>query len=158
VLRSAYSHLLSQKLKLLDPDRALLAGLLTSVGAVPIIQFFDQRGGAAGTRQELDSLLEKLLGVTGVLVINYWELGSDLVTVAEQSTRWDYQAAEPDYASLSIVARWAARAHNQQERPPAAEVPAFAALKMQIPGEDGVLAELEGSEAVLERLQSLFDA
>ncbi|EIC20171.1 HDOD domain-containing protein [Thiorhodovibrio frisius] len=157
VLRSAYCSLLAQKLNLLDQDRALLAGLLARVGAVPIIQFFDQRGSAGGGRQELDELLEKLLSVTGVLVINYWELGSDLVAVAEQSTNWSYQAPEPDYASLSIVARWAALAHHGQPRPPAAEIPAFACLGMQPPGEDGTLAELEGSEAALDRLQSMFE-
>jgi hypothetical protein len=130
---------------------------LASVGAVPIIQFFDQHVGAGGGRQQLDGLLEKLLSVTGVLVVNYWELGSDLVAVAEESMSWDYQAAEPDYASLSVVARWAALAHHGRLRPPATEVPAFACLGMRTPGEDGVLAELEGSEAALERLQSMFE-
>jgi len=157
VLCSAYCSVLSRKLSLLDPDRALLAGLLASVGAVPIIQFFDEHVGAAGDRQQLDDLLDKLLSVTGVLVVNYWELGADLVAVAEESTRWDYQAAEPDYASLSVVARWAAWAHHGRSRPPATEVPAFACLGMQAPGEDGVLAELEGSEAALERLQNMFE-
>jgi HD-like signal output (HDOD) protein len=157
VLRSAYCSLLSQKLKLLDPDRALLAGLLASVGAVPIVQFFDQLGESAGGRSELDELLEKLVSLTGVLVVNYWELGSDLVAVAEQAMSWDYNASEPDYASLSIVSRWAALAHHGQPRPPAAEVPAFATLNMQLPGEDGSVVELEGSEATLERLQGMFE-
>ncbi len=157
VLRSAYCHLLSQKLSLLNPDRALLAGLLASVGAVPIIQFFDQRNHAGDEYLELSHLLEKLLSVTGVLVINYWELGSDLVTVAEQSTGWDYQSPEPDYASLSVVGRWAALTHHGQPCPPADTVPAFATMNMQIPGTDGRLVELEGSDAMLERLQSMFE-
>ncbi|WPL16258.1 HDOD domain protein [Thiorhodovibrio winogradskyi] len=156
VLRSAYCSLLSQKLQLLNPDRALLAGLLSSVGAVPIIQFFDQGGSATGERKELDDLLQKLLSVTGVLVINYWELGSDLVTVAEHGASWSYQAPEPDYACLNIVARWAALAHHGRPRPPAAEIPAFETLQLQIPGDDGALVELAGSEAALERLQSMF--
>lgn len=157
VLRSAYCSLLSQKLSLLDPDRALLAGLLASVGAVPIVQFFDQRGDNAGGRQELDELLEKLMSLTGVLVVNFWELGSDLVAVAEQVMNWGYRASEPDYASLSIVSRWAALTHQGRPCPPAAEVPAFAVLGMQPPGEDGALIELQGSEAALERLQGMFE-
>lgn len=157
VLRSAYSHLLSEKLRLLNPDRALLAGLLASVGAVPIIQFYDQRGSEVKGRAELDHLLGKLIGVTGVLVINYWELGSDLVTVAEQSGSWDYQAPVPDYASLTIVARWAALAQKGRARPPVSEVPAFATLNLSTPGDDGVLAELAGSEILLARLQDLFE-
>lgn len=158
VLRSAYCSLLSQKLQVLNPDRALLAGLIASVGAVPIIQFFDQHSGTAGGRKELDELLEKLLSLTGVLVVNYWELGSDLVTVAEHSMDWSYQAPEPDYACLNLVARWAALAHHGQPRPPAEEVPAFTTLKIQTPGDDGALVELAGTEAALERLQSMFES
>lgn len=158
VLRSAFSYLLSRELELLDPDRALLAGLLASVGAVPIIQFIDQRGEFSGGLPEVEALVEKLLGVTGVLVINYWELGSDLVAVAEQCTRWDYLATQPDYASISIVARWAALSHLGKPQVPAAEVPAFQVLGMQTPNEGEGIVELAGSEAALERLQGMFEA
>jgi HD-like signal output (HDOD) protein len=158
VLRSAFSYLLSKNLNLLNPDRALLAGLLASVGAVPIIQFFDQRSDEIIERKDLEQRVTELLGVTGVLVINYWELGEDLVKVAEHGTNWSYQASEPDYASLSLVARWAALAHHEQPRPPATEVPAFKALGMQVPDMDGGIAELEGSKAAFEYLQSMFAA
>lgn len=156
VLRSTFSYLLAKKRALLDPDRALLAGLLASVGAVPIIQFFDQQDDVQLKREDIEARVASLMGITGVLVINYWELGADLVNVAEQGANWHYRASEPDYASLSLVGRWAALAYQDRSRPPAADVPAFQVLGMQTPLFERDIVELQGSEPALEHLQSLF--
>ncbi|MBK1641757.1 histidine kinase [Chromatium okenii] len=158
VLCSAYSYLLSDILGILNHERALLAGLVAGIGAVPIIQFIEMRDPHPQPEQ-IASLISKLRSITGVLVINYWGLGEDLVAVAEYSNQWNYRATTPDYASITTVARWAMLQSQGLPHPAAADVPAFATLGLlppPLPGEP--IAQLLGSEKALETLKSMFSA
>lgn len=156
VLCSAYSYILADRLKVLDRDRALLAGLVAGIGAVPIIQFIELRD--LNPRLEvIQSLVGKLASITGVLVINYWGLGEDLVAVAERFGSWTHEAAAPNYASITTVARWAALQSEGAEVPDASGVPAFSALGITPPEPGAPIAMLDSSRDVLESLKSMFN-
>lgn len=156
VLCSAYGYVIAEVGHHLDRERALLAGLVSGIGAVPIIQFIETRGqGQALPRVQL--LVTKLASITGVLVINYWGLGDDLVTAAEHYGDWGYHAPEPDYASIAILARWAALQSEGREVPDAGTVPAFAVLGLTPPAPGESIAELAGSERMLDNLKSMFN-
>ena len=155
VLCSAYSYLLSDTLKILNRERALLAGLVAGIGAVPIIQFIEMRD-RHPQLDRIESLIAKLRSITGVLVINYWGLGEDLVTVAEQSGTWEYRADEPDYASVTTVARWAFLQSEGRPHPDAADVPAFETLGLPAPPPGEPIAQLAGTEKTLASLKSMF--
>lgn len=156
VLTSAYSYIIADRLKLLDRDRALLGGLIAGIGAVPIIQFVEIRDSDPGM-ETVRSLLSKLCNITGVLVINYWGLGDDLVAVAEHFDDWAYAAEAPDYVSIATVARWAALHSEGADHPDAAEVPAFRVLGLVPPEPGAAIAELESSADTLESLKSMFN-
>ncbi|WP_462321345.1 HDOD domain-containing protein [Halochromatium sp.] len=152
---SVYSHLLSHELGLLNPERALLAGLTANIGAVPIIRFIDKRPEYAESLQ-ISGILAKLSSIVGVPVINYWGLGPDLISVAENSNNWTYRAAAPDYASIVLVARWATAQQRGLECPPPSEIPAFEVLKLSAPEQDQGIVELEQSSDALEQLCRVF--
>jgi len=156
VLCSAYSYVIAEVAHRLDGERALLAGLIAGIGAVPIIQFVETRG-QGQTLAQVQSLVAKLASITGVLVINYWGLGEDLVRAAEHYGDWGYQADEPDYASIAILARWAALNSEGREVPDAASVPAFAVLGLTPPAAGEPISELAGSERLLNNLKSMFN-
>ena len=153
---SALSFLIADSTKLLNRERALLAGLIANIGAVPIIQYLEKR-----TRNldhaYIDALIPKLRAVVGILVINYWGLGEDLVAVAEHAFDWGYQASEPDYVSIVIVARWAALQNAGQPVPPAESVPAFQKLGIDPPPEGGAIAFLAARERELRALKMMFN-
>ncbi|MBK5939576.1 HDOD domain-containing protein [Halochromatium roseum] len=150
-----FSQILSNELKLLNPERALLAGLISNIGAVPIIRFLDKRPEYAGT-VKLNEMVAKLQGIIGVLVISYWGLGADMIKVAENSNNWSYRAAEPDYASIALVARWATAREEGLEYPSASEVPAFEVLKLSIPEEGQGIIEIENNATALKELRRVF--
>lgn len=155
VLCSAFSFLLADSLKLLHRERALLAGLVAGIGAVPIIQFIELRD--PDPRPEaIDALLEELRGITGVLVLNYWGLGEDLVAVAEHSGHWDYRAEQPDYASITTLARWSALQSEGRPHPPAANVPAFEVLDIPPPPPGEAIAALASREDEFRALKDMF--
>ena len=155
VLCSAHSYILADVLGVLNRERALLAGLVAGIGAVPIIQFVERR--SPNPRPALiEALVSKLSGITGVLVINYWGLGAEMLAVSERYGCWDYKASEPDYASITLVARWASLQSEGRPYPEAASVPAFRVLGLQIPEPGEPIAELANSASVLESLKSMF--
>jgi HD-like signal output (HDOD) protein len=152
---AVFSHLLASELGLLNPDRALLAGLISNIGAVPIIRFIDKRPHYAESVQ-ISEMVAKLRGIIGVLVINYWGLGADMITVAENSSHWSYRAAKPDYASIALIAHWATLHEEGLEHPPASEVPAFEVLRLSIPEDGQGLVELEHRADSLKQLRQIL--
>ena len=152
---SVFSHLLSRELGLLNPERALLAGLIANIGAVPIIRFIDMQPEYAEAVQ-ISEMVAKLRGIIGVLVINYWGLGADMIGVAENSNNWAYRAAAPDYASIVLVARWATAQQEGLECPPPNEIPAFEVLKLCLPEQDQGIVELKHSTDALNQLRRVF--
>lgn len=152
---AVFSHLLSRELGLLNPDRALLAGLISNIGAVPIIRFIDQRPDYVESVQ-ISEMVAKLRGIVGVLVINYWGLGADMISVAENSANWSYRATAPDYASIALVARWAAARQKGLAHPAPSEVPAFEVLKLCLPDEGQGIVELEHCDKAQKQLRRIF--
>ncbi len=155
VLCSAYSYVVAEVCQRLDRERALLAGLVAGVGAVPIIQFIENRAPDKGLAM-IRSLINKLASITGVLVINYWGLGEDLVNVAEHYNDWGYQAPQPDYASIALVARWSALRDEGREVPDAALIPAFRLLRLTPPLPGEPIPELADRQRQLNQLKSMF--
>ncbi len=156
VLCSAYSYIISDIRNCLNRERALLAGLVAGIGAVPIIQFIEMRD-INPKLPLIQSLVGKLSSITGVLVINYWGLGDDLLEVAEHYGDWDYQSESPDYTSIATVARWAVLQSEGKDTPNATEVPAFATLGLAPPAPGEPIAELAASGKLLESLKSMFN-
>ena len=155
VLCSALAYLLADTLGILNRERALLAGLVADIGAVPIIQFIEQHD-PDPQRATVDTLIEKLSSITGILVINYWQLGEDLITVAEHFRNWEYRAKQPDYASLTLLARWAMLHRQGQPHPPADTVAAFQVLNIPHPAPGEGIALLDKLDRELQSLQDMF--
>ena len=156
VLHSAYAYLVADSLRLLDRERALLAGLVAGIGAVPIIQFIEMREDHPEP-ERIQHLISRLRNLASVLVINYWDLGGDLVAVAEHAGDWHYRAREPDYASICLVAEWAVLQASGQPHPPAHEVPAFEVLGIDPPAEGETVPMLEDRNDDLNELKQLFN-
>lgn len=155
VLCSAFSYLIADTLGILDRERALLAGLIAGIGAVPIIQFVELRA-PHSSQAEIENLVDKLQGITGALVVNYWGVGPDLVAVAENFGNWGYEAREPDYASVVTAAHWCALGEQNRPQPAVESVSAFRVLGIDSPTQGEGLPLLAERGKDLKSLQSLF--
>lgn len=136
---SALSYILAKKLKGIDPEQALFAGLVHRIGVVPILNFVDRKG-FKGSETELAHTLDKLASMVSILVLDNWELGGELGAVTEHHADWhrdDIEQADiadvvmmarllylhekskhsglPDPAELPVAARLQALARNHNE-------------------------------------------
>lgn len=97
VLARAHPHL--------DPERALLAGLVHDIGEVPILTHPDFAIEEVGL-SAFSETLRKLRAVAGVLVLTSWEFDTSIVTVAEEAEDWlRNPATDADYCDLVVAAQ-----------------------------------------------------
>lgn len=102
---SAICFVLARLTRRFDPERALLAGLMHDIGVIPILHFIEQHK-INLSPDALERTIEKLRAMVGVMVMNYWKIGADLVAVAEESDDWGRAGGElPDLCDLVIVAQ-----------------------------------------------------
>lgn len=102
---SSLCYVLARAHPPLDPERALLAGLVHDIGEVPILTYPDFTIEQVGLTAFL-ATLEKLRSIAGVLVLTSWGFDSSIVSVAEAAEDWLRDPSpEPDYCDLVVAAQ-----------------------------------------------------
>jgi HD-like signal output (HDOD) protein len=134
---SVLSFVLARHCQGLEPEQALLAGLLHDVGALPILDYIGRHHPDA-TDDEIEPIIQKLHGVIGEVVIGSWSMDGHMSVVVSDSGNWARDnTGKPDYCDLVIVARlYHLNAQTRGAPIPAYhEVPAFAHLGLPPPNE-----------------------
>jgi len=90
----------------LDPDVALVAGLVHDIGKIPLLMKACEYEVLISKEEYLEKLLDKLHARLGKAILKYWEFAPALVTVAAEHEHLERQPQEdvPDYVDLVQVA------------------------------------------------------
>lgn len=88
----------------LRPDQATLAGLVHSIGALPIFKYADENPTTMNNPFVLDMLLYDLGAELGDKILNSWEFSSELINVPTNHLKFERQAPAVDYADIVTVA------------------------------------------------------
>ncbi|MCG5500873.1 HDOD domain-containing protein [Ectothiorhodospira lacustris] len=155
---SAIAYVLGRHLKGFDPDRAQLAGLMHEIGTIPILNYLDRHKIHLNDEQ-LEHTITKLRGMTGVMVLNYWGMDPELVSVAEHAGNWQREHPNPgDYCDLVIVSRLLSKqgAGQGETLPPLDQVPAFRKLDLGPIDEDMSLGLLKETEQEIAALRNIL--
>lgn len=103
---AAICAVLAHKTPGFDPDRAILAGLVHDIGAVPVLTFADAHIDLIDQVQDLTQAVAKLRGPVGVAIMRAWHFPEDFETVVWEAENWfRNQSQEPDYVDLVLVAQ-----------------------------------------------------
>ena len=104
---AAISYVMAKKLKGFDPDQALLLGLLHDIGAFPILKYLENEKVELDSEQHLDSIVTKMNGSLGALILEKWGFDETFVTVARESEHWfrDTGVSGADYCDLVQMAQ-----------------------------------------------------
>ena len=157
---SALSYVIAQELKGLDPERALMAGLLHDIGVIPILYYIEQNK-LSLEPQDIDNTIQKLRGMLGVLVINYWGMDQELVTVAEECENWSRDSGpDVDYCDIVLVSQLydAIDTPRADTLPKFDEVPAYRKLNFGDEGGEHNLQIIQNAEKEIASIKQLLQA
>ena len=153
---AAISKILVQQLGSLDPEQAMLAGLIHNLGALPIIVFAEEQPELVPRGTDINALVERLSPSIGARLTESWGFPRSLVDVvsnAHDIYRDNKDAV--DYVDVVIVARLQhfANADHPLSAVDWQDVPAF--RKIEQDPESSIL-EIEGVAEQLGEVRGLF--
>lgn len=102
---AAISYVLARVTLGMIPDKALLAGLVYNIGAIPILRYAGDYPELKSNRPLINDLINRLAKKLGSLVLKQWGFDNSLVEIPRQVDNYQYQTDEKiNYVDLVIVA------------------------------------------------------
>ncbi len=154
---SAISRALASFSKHLDPDEAMLAGLIHQIGKLPILILIEKIAEFRDSPSRLNKLLEKAHPAVGKIIMDSWNFPESLKPVASEYVNFQRDSGGPqaDYVDVVQVAFLQSIAGTSHPacRIDWATVPAFAKLGMPV---DEEILEIEGVAEEIEMAQSML--
>ncbi len=156
---AAISYVLAKNLRGLDPDQALLAGLLHDIGVVPILMYADQYPTLLNNPELLEKTIKELKTDLGSVILKRWGFNQEMVDSAVHSENWRHQHdGEAELADLVIVAHLHQMMLSEEKAAKLHKIPGF---RLLFPGEDSwkqLSSIMEQARAQLEDTRQLLVA
>ncbi|MEQ1440290.1 HDOD domain-containing protein [Fontimonas sp. SYSU GA230001] len=128
---AAVAQLLSVRLRRLEPEVALLAGLIHQIGVLPLLRLLENEPELLRSTQAIDHVLDRLGRQAGKMVLASWGFAPALVEIPEKYGFFERShAGAADYLDLVNVAILALDVHYEGVNASVdrSRVPACAAL------------------------------
>ena len=152
---AAICHALAGQFTKLNPEQALLAGLVHDIGAMPILTKAEDFPELLQDEKALDWVIKELHPRIGGAILRSWNFPPDLVDVAEQHENMGYNSAATDFVDVVIVANlqsYLGSGHPMAEQD-LSQVPAFAKLGLS---PDVNVIEMEETGNAIRETQQLL--
>lgn len=116
----------------LNPEEAMLAGLLHDIGVVPVLVQAEHHPRLFSDPDNLRHAIRELRADVGTAVLESWEFPSSFVESVRHAEEWHHECreAEPQLADVVIVAQLHSMigSHQNAELPPFDQLPAYRRL------------------------------
>lgn len=144
----------------LDPEKALMAGLLHDIGVVGILSHIDQS--AANTNMaEVEATIQKLHSMAGILVSTHWRLGGELEAIIEHAEDWWHDSGEDsEYCDIVILAHLceATAKDPAADLPPVTTIPAARNMGFDMNDENWVATILQQGEVEIAGIRQMLNS
>ncbi len=128
----AISYVLGSMVKGKQADKAMLAGLISQIGALPIISYLSRIPELKDNPKFADRIVNKLSGQVGRMILQQWNFDEEFICVPDNIDNWFRdEKPEADYADIIIVANIHSMYGDGKQNaniPPLVEIPAFQKL------------------------------
>ena len=155
-------HILSKTTGILDPDQALLAGIIHNIGVIPILIMADRHESLVSDAAMLESLISELEHNVGAALLCQWGFDDELTQVAREHDNWFREGNdEPDYCDIVQAAKLHCSfiGGKKIDAPPLHEVGAFKRLNLgQIDHKEGIQLLRDAQKDITETIQILLSA
>jgi len=103
---SSLSFVLAAEVRGINPEDALLAGLITEIGTIPLLHFAEQYPDEYPSLPELEQAMTYLRGPVGSLVLHTLGFSSELAAIPHHAEDWFYDTGEQlDLLDIVILAK-----------------------------------------------------
>lgn len=153
---AAICHALAGQFTKLNPEQALLAGLVHDIGAMPILTKAEDFPELLQDEKALDWVIRELHPRVGGAILRSWNFPPELVDVAEKHEDTSYNSPTTDFVDVVIVANLQAylgtdHPLGQQDL---SDVPAFAKLGLS---PDVNVIEMDATGDAIRETQQLLN-
>ncbi|HET8706110.1 MAG TPA: HDOD domain-containing protein [Pseudomonadales bacterium] len=158
---AALCYVLAKHTVGLNPEEALLAGLLHDIGMIPIITYAEKYPRVASDPALLQEAAKELRGEIGGVILKKWNFPEEIIMAARKGSDFSRASSNgPDYCDLVI----AAKLHSYigtakaKELPSFEEIPALHVLGLDRGGPASSLKILEEAKEQIAEARSLVMA
>jgi HD-like signal output (HDOD) protein len=151
---AAISRALARQAKL-DPEQAMLAGLVHNIGSLPVLMMADAYPELMRTDEQLDQLVEHLNPVIGKQILEEWNFPAALISVPENYQNLQYDGGPlADYVDVVLVARLQSLpAGHPSAQTDWSKVPSFSKMGLEPEIE---IVDIEGVAEEVKEVQDMF--
>jgi HD-like signal output (HDOD) protein len=143
----------------LQPERAMLVGLLHEIGALPIIRMTEAHPDLLANPATLHDILVHLTPELSAMVLEGWGFEAEFISAAQHQNQWfrDHDG-NADYTDVLLISHLHAQVHERArlQLPRIDEVPAFEKLALGQLTPDLSLEVLEEARQQIDELKSLL--
>jgi len=158
---AAISFVLARVTPGLDPNRALLAGLIHDIGAIPILQMAQDMPQVKGKPELISNLINRLKGEVGAMALDAWNFDPELVALALEAEHWQRKgsalADDLDVVLLAQLHSFIGEKPNSV-LPPIDQVPAFEKLALGQLTPQHSIGVLENAAKDIEEIERMLSA
>jgi len=152
---AAIAHLLASTQKHLDPEKAMLAGLIHNIGALPIILMAEEDDDLFDQPGDLFKVIQKMQGEVGAYIFKNWHFPDYMVDVAQECYHYRRNHdGKSDYVDVVQVALIQGSIYTGLECPEDwSTVSAFSRLNIDT---DSHVLDIEENKLVFDETTTLF--
>lgn len=155
---AAIAHALAGQFAKLQPDQAMLAGLVHDIGALPILARVEDIPEILNNVELLDNIIRETHPKLGEAILRKWNFPDELVAVAAEHENLQREHGGPaDYTDVVMVANL--QSHIGTNHPLTqsdwSAVPAFAKLGLEV---DVNVVEMDETSADIEAVKSALSS
>lgn len=146
------SHVLCRHYTRLKPDQATLAGLVHSIGVLPVLSYAEEHDDLLGDPQSLELVIERIHPVLGDRILEAWDFPAPLRHVPSEHLDFQRNSPAVDYSDIVQVALLQSLAGTDHPfaQLDTAGIPSFAKLGLNnSDDEEDLSAEMEAAMQLL---------
>ncbi|VAW64013.1 hypothetical protein MNBD_GAMMA08-1394 [hydrothermal vent metagenome] len=150
---AAICRMLATTVPGINPEQALLAGLIHNIGSLPILVLAEDDDDLFNNSEALGAVIKELTSPVGVLILEAWNFGDAMTDVVKHAHNFSYDheggANLTDLVQIALL-----QGGHEPEEVDWANVPAFSKLGMDT---DVNIIEIEENQEIIENTkQSLM--